>query len=317
MEEQIRGRPPNIVGRRRLFYAISLALIVPGLVALLIPPHVRLGVDFTGGTLWELHFQRAVEPAEVREVLAVHGFADSVVQSAGEGDVLIRAKEIPTDTPAELPKKTEIVRALQERLGSVAELRFESVGPAVGQEIALRAVGAVALASLGILLYIAWAFRAMPHAFRYGTCAIVALLHDALLVLGVFSILGHLFGVEIDSLFVTAVLTVIGFSVHDTIVVFDRIRENSRTLRGLTFEEIVNRSLLQTLARSLTTSLTVVFTLTALVLFGGVSTRLFAAALLIGIVSGTYSSIFNASALLVSWETGELARFLGRPGAAR
>jgi preprotein translocase subunit SecF len=310
VEERTPAPALNLIGQRRLFYAISLALILPGLVALLVPPHVKLAVDFTGGTLWELQFPHAVQPGEVWEVLAAHGYADSVVQTTGDGDVLIRAKEIPADTPPELPKKTEIARALQEHFDAFSELRFESVGPVVGQEIALRAVGAVALASLGILLYIAWAFRAMPNAFRYGACAIIALLHDALLVLGVFSILGHLFGVEIDSLFVTAVLTVIGFSVHDTIVVFDRIRENSRRLRGLTFEEVVNHSLVQTLGRSLTTSLTVVFTLTALVLFGGASTRLFAAALLLGIVSGTYSSIFNASALLVSWQTGELRRFL-------
>lgn len=313
MHEPTPGPPPNLIGRRGLFYAISLALILPGLVALSFPPHLKLAVDFTGGTLWELHFQHPVPAPDVKAVLAARGFPDSIVQDAGEGDTLIRAKEIAADQPRELPRKTEIARALEERFGPFAELRFESVGPVVGQEVALRAIGAVALASAGILLYIAWAFRTMPHAFRYGACAIVALLHDALLVLGVFSILGHLFDVEVDALFVTAVLTVIGFSVHDTIVVFDRIRENSRTLRGLPFEEVVNHSLLQTLGRSLTTSLTVVFTLVALVLFGGTSTRVFSAALLLGIISGTYSSIFNASALLVSWETGELR--LGRSRA--
>jgi preprotein translocase subunit SecF len=294
----------DLIGKRRIFYLISLAIIVPGLISLLIPPHLRLGVDFTGGTLWELQFPQAVQPAQVKEVLAAHGYGDAIVQTSGEREVLIRAKEIPADQPV----KAEITKDLADRFGPPTELRFETVGPVIGQEIAQRAVLAVGLASLGILAYIAWAFRRVEHPFRYGVCAILALLHDALVVLGVFSILGHLFYIEVDSLFVTAVLTVIGFSVHDTIVVFDRIRENSRRLHGQPFERIVNYSLIQTLGRSLATSLTVIFTLSALVLFGGVTTREFALALLIGIVSGTYSSIFNASALLVSWESGELAR---------
>jgi preprotein translocase subunit SecF len=298
----------DIIGKRRLFYLISLLIIVPGLVSLLIPPHLKLGVDFTGGTLWELQFAQAAQPAQVQEVLAAHGYGDAIVQTSGERDVLIRAKEIPADQPI----KAEIARDLEGRFGTLTELRFETVGPVIGQEIAQRAVLAVGLASLGILAYIAWAFRKVEHPVRYGVCAILALLHDALLVLGVFSILGHLFDIEVDSLFVTAVLTVIGFSVHDTIVVFDRIRENSRRMHGQPFERVVNHSLIQTLGRSLATSLTVIFTLSALVLFGGVTTREFALALLIGIISGTYSSIFNASALLVSWENGEIARLFGR-----
>jgi preprotein translocase subunit SecF len=297
----------DIIGKRRLFYLISLLIIVPGVVSLLIPPHLKLGVDFTGGTLWELQFPQPVQPAQVKEVLAGRGYGDAIVQTSGERDVLIRAKEIQADQPV----KAEIMQDLS-RFGTPTELRFETVGPVIGQEIAQRAFLAVGLASLGILAYIAWAFRKVEHPVRYGVCAILALLHDALLVLGVFSILGHLFDVEVDSLFVTAVLTVIGFSVHDTIVVFDRIRENSRRLHGQPFDRIVNHSLIQTLGRSLATSLTVIFTLSALVLFGGVTTREFALALLIGIVSGTYSSIFNASALLVSWENGELGRLFGR-----
>jgi len=302
----------DLIGKRKLFYLISLIIIVPGVIALLIPPHLRLGVEFTGGTLWELQFTQAVQPADVKEVLAAHGYGDAIVQTSGDRDVLIRAKEIPADQPI----KGEIAKDLAVRFGQPTELRFEGVQPVIGQEIAQRAVLAVGLASLGILAYVAWAFRRVEHPFRYGVCAILALLHDALVVLGIFSILGHLFYVEVDSLFVTAVLTVIGFSVHDTIVVFDRIRENSRRMHGQSFERIVNHSLIQTLGRSLATSLTVIFTLSALVLFGGVTTREFALALLIGIVSGTYSSIFNASALLVSWENGEIGRLFGRRGPA-
>lgn len=298
----------DIIGKRAIYFLISALLILPGLVSLILPGGFRLSVDFTGGTLWELEFANAVQPAEVRQVLAGHGYGDAIVQTAGERTVLIRAKEIQSDGPV----KGAIQSDLETQFGSFKELRFEAVGPAVGAEIAQRAVLAVALASVGILAYIWYAFRKIPDAFRYGVCAIVALLHDALIVLGVFSILGRLFNVEIDAMFVTAVLTVIGFSVHDTIVVFDRVRENLLRHPGEEFERVVNHSILQTLGRSLSTSLTVVFTLSALVLFGGETTRMFALALLVGIVSGTYSSIFNASALLVAWQNGDFARLFGR-----
>ncbi len=193
--------------------------------------------------------------------------------------------------------------ALERQIGTFTELQISTVGSSVSDQIASRSILAIAVASLGILFYIAFAFRnTQNRPCRYGAAAIVGMLHDVLLVLGVFSILGWLFGVQIDALFVTAILTVIGFSVHDTIVVFDRIRENLAKQSDPTFEGIVNYSLAQTIVRSVNTSLTVVFTLLALFLFGGESTRTFVLALLIGVVSGTYSSIFNAAQLLVSWE---------------
>ncbi len=185
-----------------------------------------------------------------------------------------------------------------------AELTFDTVGAAVGSEVTTLAFSAVAAASLGILLYLYYAFRKVDHPFRFGLCAVAAMLHDVLVVVGIFAILGLLFGTQIDSLFITALLTVVGFSVHDTIVVFDRIRENSARRLFPDYGQIVNHSLLQTLARSLNTSLTVIFTLLALYLFGGLTIRNFVLALLIGIISGTYSSIFNASLLLVVWEKG-------------
>lgn len=186
-----------------------------------------------------------------------------------------------------------------------------NIGPTVGGELLIRAFQAIGAASLAILLYLTLVFRKVPNAFRYGVCAIFALLHDVLVVIGVFAILGLLFGVEIDALFVTAMLTVIGFSVHDTIVVFDRVRENILRRRFERFEDVVNYSLVQTLARSINTSITVILTLFALYLFGGESIRNFVLALLIGIISGTYSSIFNASMLLVIWEKGEWRRLFG------
>ncbi len=298
----------DIVARRYVFFLISAIIIIPGLISLIVPPGLQLGVDFTGGTLWEVKFDKPVTPNAVLNVLAAHGYGDSEVQASGPNTVLIRAKEIRPD----LPIKTQIANDLQAKIGTMTELSFQSVGPSVGNEVWQRSIEAIALVSVGILIYLWWAFRKVPHPYVYGICAIVALLHDAFVVLGVFSILGRLIHIEIDSLFVTALLTVIGFSVHDTIVVFDRVRENSIRHFGEPFASIVNHSLLQTMGRSVSTSLTVLFTLSALALFGGSSTRLFALALLVGIVSGTYSSIFNASMLLVVWETGELRRIFRR-----
>ncbi|HJZ19121.1 MAG TPA: protein translocase subunit SecF, partial [Candidatus Nanoarchaeia archaeon] len=188
--------------------------------------------------------------------------------------------------------------------GDFKQEQYETVGPTIGSEITLNAIKALVIASFLIVLYITWSFRKVPRptsSFRFGVCAIIALIHDVLVLLGIFSLFGHFLGVEIDSLFVTAILTVIGFSVHDTIVVFDRIRENLKRVGGENFSNVVNDSILQTLDRSLNTSLTVVLVLVALLLFGGESIKWFVVALLIGIVSGTYSSIFNAAPLLVLW----------------
>ena len=297
----------DIVGKRYWYFLLSALIIVPGLVSLLLPSGLKLGVDFTGGTLWELQFSQPVQPASVKALFAELNF-DAAVQTSGETGVLIRTREIRADSP----DKAKVESALRAQYGEYTELRYETVGPVVGNEIRDRAVMALGLASLGILVYIWYAFRRIPSSLRYGVCAIVALLHDALLVLGVFSILGRVLGVEIDSMFVTALMTVIGFSVHDTIVVFDRIRENMLRHPGEPFETVVNHSILQTVGRSLMTSLTVLFTLSALVMFGGVTTRTFALTLLIGVTSGTYSSIFNASPLLVVWENGEVGKLVRR-----
>jgi preprotein translocase subunit SecF len=197
------------------------------------------------------------------------------------------------------------------RIDQASEVDFRSVGPTVGQELVGRAFWAIMIASAAILLYLTVVFRRVPNAFRYGVCAIIALLHDVLVVVGIFAILGLLFDVEIDALFITALLTVIGFSVHDTIVVFDRTRENITKRRFERFEDVVNYSLVQTLARSINTSITVLLTLFALYLFGGGSIHNFVLALLIGILSGTFSSIFTASMLLVVWEKREWRRFFG------
>ncbi len=297
----------DIVSKRKWFFIFSTLIIVPGVVFLALGG-LRLGIDFTGGTIWELQFKQPVQSLEVKSVLAASGYPEAQVQIAEGSTALIRTRELKEGST----EKAQLSQALRDRFGDFTELQIQTVGPSVGTEITRRAVMAVGLTSLGILLYIAYAFRQAQHPFRFGLCAILAMLHDVLVVLGIFAILGYFFGVEIDALFVTALLTVIGFSVHDTIVVFDRIRENVIRRAGRNFEDIVNYSLIQTLARSITTSLTVLFTLLALYLFGGATIRNFILALLIGILSGTFSSIFNASLLLVVWENRELSAFFSR-----
>jgi len=303
----------HLVSRRKLWYTISLLVMVPGLVSLVLWGLNR-GIEFTGGTLWEIEFNEEVSTEEIIQVLDANGLENARVQIAENSDgepgrvAVIRLRELQEGSA----EKNAIAAELSSSVGQFTELQLSSVGSSVSRDISRRAVIAVGLASVGILLYIAYAFRNTQNPVLYGICALVAMMHDVIILLGIFSILGKFADVEIDSLFVTAVLTVIGFSVHDTIVVFDRIRENLARRVAPTFEEVVNYSLAQTVVRSLNTSITVVFTLLALYLFGGETTKEFVLALLIGVISGTYSSIFNASQLLVSWEKGEVHRLFGR-----
>jgi preprotein translocase subunit SecF len=283
-----------------VWFSISGLIILPGLISLFIY-HLNLGIDFTGGTLLQEKINSRPESTSVSEVLSASQITvDSV--SVSDNTYIIRTKPLSVD------QVTTVKNALSQKFGSVEQISLETVGPTIGNELLQKALLALALASVFIVAYIAWSFRSVPkpaNSWRFGLSAIAALLHDVIVVVGVFSILGHFFHVEIDSLFVTALLTVIGFSVHDTIVVFDRIRENLRRHPNLSFTEVANESLLQTLVRSLSTSLTVVLTLLAvLLLVGPVSDKLkwFVVALLVGIVSGTYSSIFNATPLLVLWQ---------------
>jgi len=291
----------QIVKRRYLFFGISLLVIIPGLIALALWG-LPLGIDFTGGSILQVQFEsgKTPEPAEVIDLYAGYGFGDSQVQSSSNDVMIIRSRTMEGGTQA------NIVSEMEKRFNSkVVVQRFDSVGPAIGKEVAVRASGAVVLAAIGILLYITYAFRGVPHAIRYGTSAIIAMFHDVLVVLGVEAILGHFLGWEVDALFLTALLTVIGFSVHDTIVVFDRIRENSEIYRRIPYDALVNHSIVQTLDRSINTQLTVLFTLLSLALFGGLTIHHFVIILMVGVFSGTYSSIFNAAPILVVWENRE------------
>jgi len=304
----------NIIKNRYLYFAISLLVIIPGLIFMGIhwaqkPAEgpLVLGIDFTGGSLLEVQFDSGVQPA-IADVKAIFNdfstaeqpIKDPLVQPLGTDSISVRSKAMDDAT------KAKIVAAMETKFGSkVTILNFTSVSPAVGQEVAKAAAGAVALAAVAILAYIWFAFRSVQHAFRYGTAAVIAMLHDVLVVVGVEAILGVTLGWQADSLFLTALLTVIGFSVHDTIVVFDRIRENLGLYRRVEYEKVVNHSVVQTLDRSINTQLTVMFTLFALVLFGGDSIRHFVIILLVGVFSGTFSSIFNAAPILVVWENRE------------
>ena len=288
---------------------------MPGLIGLAIWG-LNLGIDFTGGSLVEVRLGSNPAAAQVRSVFVDAGLMDVSVVTGSTTDALGKTYLIRTKT-IDAGAKSDLLAKLGSAYGPLTEDRFESVGPVIGRETATNAFLAVFGASVLILLYLSYAFRQVPNPWRYGACAVFALLHDVVLVVGLWSILGKLFGLEVDALFVTAILTVVGFSVHDTIVVFDRVRENVSRFPGELFERVVNFSVNQTLDRSINTSLTVILTLTALLLLGGATIRGFVLVLLVGIVSGTYSSIFNASCLLVVWENGEFARLLGRLSPAK
>jgi preprotein translocase subunit SecF len=292
----------NILGKRYIFFTISLLIIIPGLVLTVIGG-LRLSVDFTGGTLieFDLNPGSLPEPAQIIAIYNQLGIEDVQVQTTGEETILARSSFLDDET------RSALLAAVGAEFGqSPNVLRFDSVGPTVGREVASRAAIAVGVAAIVVVIYITYAFRGIPHALRYGICAIIAMIHDVALVISLGAIGGYLWGWQIDALFLTALLTVIGFSVQDKIVVFDRIRENSNIYKKLPFETLVNHSIIQTLQRSINTQLmTVEFMLLALALFGGVTLREFAVILLVGLFSGTYSSIFIAAPVLVVWENHE------------
>lgn len=291
----------NLIKYRNYFFALSLIVLLPGLFALF-TWGLRLGIDFTGGTLWEVKFiekKEEVNRESFQNFLNENGAEVSSASQTSEDSILIRSKL------TEESKINEVKSKVAGRYGTTEDVRLETVGPTISRELTQKAMLAVAISIIAIVIYISWAFRKVPKptsSVTFGITTIISLVHDVLVVVGIFAILGHFFGVEIDTLFITALLTIIGFSVHDTIVVFDRIRENLiRGTGGSSFEATVNNSLLETLGRSLNTSFTAIFVLVALYLFGGESIKNFVLALLIGMISGTYSSIFNAAPLLVAW----------------
>lgn len=301
----------NILGKRYFFFGLSLLIIISGLILLFVNK-VPLSIDFTGGSLLEVSFNgQSPEPSEIIAVYDSANIRDVQVQTSETGSYIVRSQFLDND------QRDAVINALTENIGEVNVIRFDSVGPSIGEQVTSRGAIAVAVASLLVVLFIAWSFRGVQNAFRYGVCAILAMIHDVAIIFAITGFGSWLFGWEIDSLFLTALLTVIGFSMQDTIVVFDRIRENSNIYRRLDYETLVNHSIVQTLQRSINTQLmTVEFLLLALALFGGVTLQEFASILLIGLLSGTYSSIFIAAPILVLWEKEEWKNWFGRRATA-
>lgn len=297
----------NILGKRYLFFSISTLFILVGLVIIAVDG-LPLAVDFKGGTLLELQYSSPNLPGteEVISIYNNHDFEEVSVQTAADTDdqqtiLVIRSPFMDEQIKGEIVSQLETISNEKITIN-----RFESVGPVIAEQVTQRAAMAVGIAALAVVIYITFAFRGITNAFRYGVCGILAMIHDVLIVVSLSAIGGKLFGWQVDSMFLTALLTVIGFSVQDKIVVFDRIRENSSIFRKLQFEKLVNHSIIQTLQRSINTQLmTVEFMLLALALFGGITLREFAVILLVGLFSGTYSSIFIAAPLLVVWENKE------------
>lgn len=287
----------RIIQKRRVYLSLSAAFVVAALAAILLY-RFHFGIDFTGGSLLEVSYSGARPTAEaMRRVVEEAGF-DAIIQPVGAERVLVRIKS------ADEPVKRTVLAALT-KVGSAKEESFSQIGPTISHEITRKAVIAVVLTLVLIMLYIAFAFRKVVRpvsSWVYGWATLVALFHDVAITLGVYAVLGRFLGVEFNTAAIAAVLTILGFSVHDTIVVFDRTREN--LLKGMsgTFEDVVNSSVNQTMTRSINTSLTVVLALLAVFLFGGTSTKYFALVLILGIIFGTYSSIFVASPILVIWE---------------
>lgn len=297
-----------LIAPRRPLLAISAALVLVSL-ALLLAVGVNLGIDFTSGSLARVELGVQGERDAIEDALLGAQIPGAEVQASDGSTYLIRTAQL-TDV-----EKDRVEEILSRAYPAFELISFDFVGPVIGAELTRNAALAVAGASIAILLYLTWSFRSIENSFRYGLIAVLTLVHDVLILLGTFAVLGQVMGLQVDSMFVTAALTVAGFSVHDTIVVFDRIRENQARYRGAGFARIVNFSLNQTLDRSLNTSITAIFVLVALLLLGGPTIREFILALLIGIVVGTYSSIFTASQLLVVWDeslAGRLTRLRTR-----
>ena len=319
----------DFVGNRKWFYLFSFLILLPGTISLLIPPSLKPGIDFSSGSTFTVRFEQPVKRDDLKSTLADLGHPEARVQGTGQNQFLVRTKELkgaesqPAVGPAPPSERSALEDGLRERFGNMTDpsgkasptqgfVEFSSISASLSREIARNAGIAIIVASLAIFVYLWWAFRAVPQPFRLGAAAILAVLHDVLFVVGAFSILGKAIDTEVNAFFITAMLTVIGFSVHDSIVVFDRIRETVARGEGRNFAEAVNSSLLQTMARSLNTTLTLVFATLALLLMGGGSIKEFLWAMLLGTVTGAYSSVFIASQILVSWDEGDVPRLFRR-----
>ena len=287
----------DFVNKRIWFFSLSLILISIGVIFLIISPGLKPGIDFTGGSTLSIKFINDTSQEDIRSELAQIGHPNSVIQMMEKNTYFIRTKQ--------LNDKTDIISDKNVLLNpeKVDVLSFDTVSAVIALETIRNAFIAIIAAAIGIFLYIWWAFRNVPSPFRYGVAAIIALLHDTLIVIGLFAMLGKLFEVEVNTMFLIALLTVIGYSVNDTIVIFDRIRENIATYPNYTLSEIANLSVAESFGRSLNTSFTLIFAILALLLFGGPTIKNFLWVLLAGVIVGTYSSMAIATNFLIAWET--------------
>ena len=308
----------DFAGKRKWYFLFSALVILVGVISL-IAFGLKGGIEFTSGSTMTIDFEQTVEQADLRDEMANLGQDDAIIQRTGEDDFLIRTRELepevrdPVTGEVITPSEQQMIEeGLELRFGPLIVSDFYSVSPSMARDIGRNAAIAVVVAAVGILLYITWAFRRLVKSFRFGVCAIVALVHDVLVVLGMYALLGAFFNLEITVMFIMGVLAIIGYSVNDTIVVFDRIRENMAKRSGRDIEETINNSILETLGRSLNTSLTGLFVLLALFLFGGATIHNFILVLMIGVITGTYSSVCIASQLLIVWEEGGLGRLFRR-----
>jgi preprotein translocase subunit SecF len=296
----------DIIGKRFWFFSISGAVILIGIISLATFGLPR-GIEFSSGSMLTMSFDQPITHDDFQQAVNDMGYTDAIIQSTIKEDESLFLIRTHTLTDEE---KEQIESTLSAQFGQLSEAQFSSVSPQVARETASNAIIAVAIAAIGILIYVTWAFRRMPRPLHYGTCAIVALVHDALIALGVFSILGAILDWEINLMFITGVLAVIGYSVNNTVVIFDRIRENLIRGIGANFEAIVNNSLVETLSRSVNTSLTTLVVVLALLLFVGSTIQNFVVVLIIGIIAGTFSSVCIAPGLLLVWDNKEWGRFL-------
>lgn len=293
----------NIIGHKYKYLTFSGILILASILCLFVWG-LTIGIDFTGGSLMEVEFTDESLPTidNVKEVLMPLKLGDITIQPIGSKGMLLRFRDVDEQTHQDILKAFSGLQGPTQTI----ERRFDTIGPTVGKELRKSSFAAIGFTALGIVLYLAWAFRRVSKpvaSWKYGVVAVSACIHDVIIPVGVFAVLGHFYGVTVDSLFITALLTVMGFSVHDTIVIFDRIRENLAKLKSVeSYEDTVNRSVNETISRSINTSLTVLMVLLAILIFGGQTTYYFALTLIVGIIFGTYSSIFVASPLLVIWE---------------
>jgi preprotein translocase subunit SecF len=293
----------DLTGKRHWFFLISALVILAGVITLL-TAGLTMGIEFNSGSKLRVSFDEQVSQNDLRARLAEIGYPNAILQASERGDYLIRTERIDGE------QKEAMLAALGETFGAVTEQEFNNVSAEVASETGRNVIIAVAIASLGILFYVTWAFRRMPKPFHYGACGILALVHDVLVVIGVFAILGAIFKWQVNLMFITGVLAVIGYSINNTVVVFDRIRENINRGVSNDFEVVINSSLIETIGRSVNTSLTTLLVAVALLLFVGANILNFAVVLIIGVIVGTYSSMFIAPLFLLTWEKKEWRRLL-------